>query len=83
MAAAEEVTSIWHTKSATYWKLLVCFPSPYTVNGCLRMACKRQTQELKITVNDELITNIQICILPNYHSQNHEELIRISDCVCK
>lgn len=55
MAAAEEVTRIWHTKSATYWKLLVCFPSPYTVNGCLRMACKRQTQELKITVNDNLL----------------------------
>lgn len=43
----------------------------------------RQTQELKITVNDELITNIQICILPSYHSQNHEKLIRISDYVCK
>lgn len=28
------------TKSETYWKLLVCFPSPYTVNGSFRKACK-------------------------------------------
>ena len=28
------------TRSETYWKLRVCFPSPYTVIGCLRSACK-------------------------------------------
>lgn len=35
------------TKSETYWKLLVCFPSPYTVNGCLRIACKHEKKWYK------------------------------------
>lgn len=38
------------TKSETYWKLLVCLPSPYTVIGSFLKACSKQ-QDYSINNN--------------------------------
>lgn len=40
------MVSVSLTKSETNWKLLVCFPSPYTVKGSFLKACTIATNYL-------------------------------------
>lgn len=59
------MVSVSLTKSETNWKLLVCFPSPYTVKGSFLKACIIATNYLELNNTPTRATTICNYIIQN------------------